>query len=142
MRGDRPLCALDVAAKVVIFKIDVDIAGKATVFTFDLGRTVADGDVRQPTQRNVRAVRGSDTAGHQRFQRITISARVTQVAGKALARSEEHTSELQSLMRTSYVVVRLKKKHHPTSTTHCHTHITNQSNPHPTTSPSHINLLT
>src|SRR3546814_3758929 len=100
---------------------------------------LADGDVRQQTQRHVRAVRGSDTAGHQRFQRITISARVTQVDGKALAsiddgtdfltadrardqtldvgsanavlrgantididvdvRSEEHTSELQSLMR-------------------------------------------
>src|SRR3546814_1721365 len=28
------------------------------------------------------------------------------------ARSEEHTSELQSLMRTSYAVFRLKKKHH------------------------------
>src|SRR3546814_16502642 len=89
MRGDRPLCALDIAAKVVIFKIDVDIAGEATVFTFDLGRAVADGDVRQQTQRHVRAVRGSDTAGHQRFQRITISARVTQVDGKALASIDE-----------------------------------------------------
>src|SRR3546814_14351006 len=28
------------------------------------------------------------------------------------ARSEEHTSELQSLMRTSYAVFCLKKKHH------------------------------
>src|SRR3546814_14862392 len=85
MRGDRPLCALDVAAKVVIFKIDVDIAGKATVFTFDLGRTVADGDVCQQTQRHVRAVRGSDTAGHQPLPRITLSARVPQGDGKALA---------------------------------------------------------
>src|SRR3546814_9831975 len=29
-------------------------------------------------------------------------------------RSEEHTSELQSLMRTSYAVFRLNKKHPPT----------------------------
>src|SRR3546814_1899817 len=31
----------------------------------------------------------------------------------ALPRSEEHTSELQSLMRTSYAVVCLKKTHQP-----------------------------
>src|SRR3546814_7265481 len=35
-----------------------------------------------------------------------------------LARSEEHTSELQSLMRISYAVFCLKKKN--TSTTHMH----------------------
>src|SRR3546814_5824729 len=33
-------------------------------------------------------------------------------------RSEEHTSELQSLMRISYAVFCLKKKHHNTSKTH------------------------
>src|SRR3546814_3556441 len=32
------------------------------------------------------------------------------VAGRPLGRSEEHTSELQSLMRTSYAVFCLKKK--------------------------------
>src|SRR3546814_5346553 len=32
------------------------------------------------------------------------------LAGKAVARSEEHTSELQSLMRISYAVFCLKKK--------------------------------
>src|SRR3546814_2603191 len=32
-------------------------------------------------------------------------------------RSEEHTSELQSLMRTSYAVFCLKKKTHPTTET-------------------------
>src|SRR3546814_2308886 len=36
-------------------------------------------------------------------------------------RSEEHTSELQSLMRISYAVFCLKKKKHKTSV---HTHIT------------------
>src|SRR3546814_7959219 len=39
--------------------------------------------------------------------------------GDVVVRSEEHTSELQSLMRTSYAVFRLKKKHtrHTTSIT-------------------------
>src|SRR3546814_5783242 len=41
-----------------------------------------------------------------------------QVAGAmGLARSEEHTSELQSLMRISYAVFCLKKKKTKTSTT-------------------------
>src|SRR3546814_9795211 len=37
-------------------------------------------------------------------------------------RSEEHTSELQSLMRISYAVFCLKKKK---ATEHTHTHVTN-----------------
>src|SRR3546814_1183927 len=37
-----------------------------------------------------------------------------------LARSEEHTSELQSLMRISYAVFCLKKKHRNTYTNHHH----------------------
>src|SRR3546814_10200362 len=36
-------------------------------------------------------------------------------ASESLQRSEEHTSELQSLMRTSYAVLRLKKKHNTSS---------------------------
>src|SRR3546814_5331610 len=44
--------------------------------------------------------------------------------GLDAARSEEHTSELQSLMRTSYAVFCLKKKKnhkHETTKTNCHT---------------------
>src|SRR3546814_10268171 len=37
-------------------------------------------------------------------------ARLDAVAGRLLGRSEEHTSELQSLMRISYAVFCLKKK--------------------------------
>src|SRR3546814_5293522 len=40
--------------------------------------------------------------------------------GKAGARSEEHTSELQSLMRTSYAVFCLKKKSTDIITTNKH----------------------
>src|SRR3546814_6488903 len=45
-----------------------------------------------------------------------------QVARNILDRSEEHTSELQSLMRSSYAVFCLKKKANKI-TTHTHTHI-------------------
>src|SRR3546814_5560749 len=53
--------------------------------------------------------------------RAALMARVTSVCRKVdgprdMARSEEHTSELQSLMRISYAVFRLKKKKHHTST--------------------------
>src|SRR3546814_8153414 len=45
-------------------------------------------------------------------------------AAAALSRSEEHTSELQSLMRISYAVFCLKKKKYTKKT---HDHITNQT---------------
>src|SRR3546814_1700950 len=38
--------------------------------------------------------------------------------GRGVTRSEEHTSELQSLMRISYAVFCLKKKKHPTYKQH------------------------
>src|SRR3546814_6505637 len=41
-------------------------------------------------------------------------------AGGAGARSEEHTSELQSLMRISYAVFCLKKKKHKQTNTRTH----------------------
>src|SRR3546814_5667894 len=51
------------------------------------------------------------------------------IKGKANARSEEHTSELQSLMRISYAVFCLKKKKIITNLTHSHStprHYTNK----------------
>src|SRR3546814_6997119 len=45
----------------------------------------------------------------ERVQRITAVAKVRREIGMS-ARSEEHTSELQSLMRSSYAVFCLKKK--------------------------------
>src|SRR3546814_2459177 len=42
-------------------------------------------------------------------------------------RSEEHTSELQSLMRISYAVFCLKKKNKDTSSSRTHTSLHNQS---------------
>src|SRR3546814_7056221 len=42
------------------------------------------------------------------------------LANSALARSEEHTSELQSLMRNSYAVFCLKNKKKPQTNEHIH----------------------
>src|SRR3546814_2211723 len=39
-----------------------------------------------------------------------------------MLKSEEHTSELQSLMRNSYAVFCLKKKHKPNTTSQTHLH--------------------
>src|SRR3546814_3337948 len=45
------------------------------------------------------------------FRRVHMDGRIGDpLLGQAIARSEEHTSELQSLMRISYAVFCLKKK--------------------------------
>src|SRR3546814_1517316 len=46
------------------------------------------------------------------------AAACSNVKGKIRGRSEEHTSELQSLMRNSYAVFCLKKKKHKTAQDH------------------------
>src|SRR3546814_9152053 len=59
-----------------------------------------------PTPRELINVRHPEPAAHAR-QRVS----EPQLSGSQLpARSEEHTSELQSLMRISYAVFCLKKK--------------------------------
>src|SRR3546814_7557977 len=49
-----------------------------------------------------------------RARRLAVAARLckAEIAGPIPARSEEHTSELQSVMRISYAVFCLKKKKH------------------------------
>src|SRR3546814_4493784 len=66
----------------------------AAVFRYELGRNC--GLPIAPAQEPVKAERGASP-------RSTISS-------AAISRSEEHTSELQSLMRISYAVFCLKKK--------------------------------
>src|SRR3546814_7667569 len=48
---------------------------------------------------------------HDRFIRVTIELFNNCFEHIKIERSEEHTSELQSLMRISYAVLCLKKKH-------------------------------
>src|SRR3546814_8404363 len=54
-------------------------------------------------------------AGHYNAVKAYLMATV---AGDSAGRSEEHTSELQSLMRISYAVFCLKKKKNNTHNTH------------------------
>src|SRR3546814_9263424 len=54
---------------------------------------------------------------HAIMERATGQYRIA----RPLHRSEEHTSELQSLMRNSYAVFCLKKKKNHTNPTHIHT---------------------
>src|SRR3546814_3922796 len=94
-----------------------------------------DGDVRRVGHRDERLVRvregegglgvrvraGLVEAGHEHAaavvaHRLAPPAPHAEVAA-AGARSEEHTSELQSLMRISYAVFCLKKKKQPTTNT-------------------------
>src|SRR3546814_3959192 len=61
----------------------------------------------------------------------------TSVRAKPNPRSEEHTSELQSLMRISYAVFCLKKKNRRHPATQLHTHPRPTTHLHPPTRPPH-----
>src|SRR3546814_1148424 len=77
-----------------------------------------------------------DIHGRARFVVVAGIGEVQAVAGAAAPgrdRSEEHTSELQSLMRISYAVFCLKKKKQyitPTTKQHTPTHTTFQLTKH------------
>src|SRR3546814_982063 len=59
------------------------------------------------------------TRRHHRFHRAAVARPIVGGWARAPARSEEHTSELQSLMRISYAVFCLKtKKQYTQSATH------------------------
>src|SRR3546814_1286640 len=61
--------------------------------------------IGQPRRLDVDAVQRGERVDHRKI-------------GRAAIRSEEHTSELQSLMRISYAVFCLKKKKHKNKTTY------------------------
>src|SRR3546814_9493647 len=64
---------------------------------------------------------------HRPFLREAVRTRGSRglpASGFAAARSEEHTSELQSLMRISYAVFCLKKKNNKKTTEHEYTKCT------------------
>src|SRR3546814_6500360 len=70
----------------------------------------------------VRLRRGGGRAGQRRMAnagehdaRISVAGHSHRPDAGDFARSEEHTSELQSLMRLSYAVFCLKKKKHQTT---------------------------
>src|SRR3546814_7860636 len=73
-----------------------------------------------------RMVNGSSMSGGRKLCRVAQSGicPIMLRSRASASRSEEHTSELQSLMRISYAVFCLKKKQHITYTvTHTRSHI-------------------
>src|SRR3546814_5264723 len=61
-------------------------------------------------RRHVQQHRAEQRLGNADAAQDEVLPRRFQTGGSAVHRSEEHTSELQSLMRTSYAVFCLKKK--------------------------------
>src|SRR3546814_5349169 len=59
---------------------------------------------------------------------LRLTAQSIQPLDEVAARSEEHTSELQSLMRISYAVFCLKKKKHEPTRPRTNKHRTNNTN--------------
>src|SRR3546814_2656273 len=69
--------------------------------------------VRSQTAAMAKELAGEDGSEQSRFAQSAAEAAAAQTAAKT--RSEEHTSELQSLMRISYAVFCLKKKKQKTT---------------------------
>src|SRR3546814_5726880 len=95
---------------------EVLVAQHQTVPVLNLG--LPDQFVEHGTREELLAQVGLDTAGVLRAIQKRLRSRDLD---DAKGRSEEHTSELQSLMRISYAVFCLKKKHqkyHTTTTSH------------------------
>src|SRR3546814_5359872 len=80
------------------------VAPSATMPIFDFGRTKG----------NLRYAEASRDVALARYEQSIQSAfrEVADALAQRETRSEEHTSELQSLMRISYAVFCLKKKKH------------------------------
>src|SRR3546814_10566236 len=87
-----------------------DVAARADVSPITVSRALREpARVSEPLRRRIdAAVRALNYVPDQ-HARALASAR-TNVVGVLIPRSEEHTSELQSLMRISYAVFCLKKK--------------------------------
>src|SRR3546814_1480670 len=94
------VCSSDLVGDADVADAGEDVAGHVAVAAGGLARQV----VLDPAQ-PLLGVRGVVVGNHRREQ-----AGVVRVLAGADARSEEHTSELQSLMRISYAVFCLKKK--------------------------------
>src|SRR3546814_10646655 len=81
--------------------------------------------VRRHVQDVRRVLRGSSHRSHTGRLLGSVEAPRWATPPTDLRRSEEHTSELQSLMRTSYAALCLKKKNTShTSNQYCASHIT------------------
>src|SRR3546814_7830284 len=89
------------------------ITGESRPVSKELGDRVVAGTVSTDSAVRVRVDALGDDTALAGIQRLVAEAQQSHSRAQALAdraRSEEHTSELQSLMRISYAVFCLKKK--------------------------------
>src|SRR3546814_4982752 len=103
------------------------------MYVFNTGGDIGDisvGDITlnaHGTSAYVSAYLTTESDGAHDIGTITLGNVVMDVTGTSATRSEEHTSELQSLMRTSYAVFCLKKKPRPLVDESHNLHITTTS---------------
>src|SRR3546814_6622147 len=102
------MVAARVSGRVINVKVDDNQRVKAGDVLFELDPADYRTHVRQ-AEANLAAAEAQAQAA-QADLTITQTSAPAAVAQSQAARSEEHTSELQSLMRISYAVFRLKKK--------------------------------
>src|SRR3546814_9988295 len=86
----------------------VDQGGVAPVDRHEVGLALM-AEARHVAQAGVEVVPGGDAAGVERLQQARLAPLHHALRAGMAERSEEHTSELQSLMRISYDVFCLKK---------------------------------
>src|SRR3546814_4121866 len=96
-----------------LFRSDVELAAAPGLGNDDLHRTIDDLAIHGAASAVAYARTAEHGSGHRRRRHGDQAAR---------RRSEEHTSELQSLMRISYAVFCLKKKNKTQHTTYHPTH--------------------
>src|SRR3546814_2165491 len=101
----------DVCSSDLLLDRDLDIGWRAGIATVFRGLGLADAEGAVEDEENGEGGRRRDEAGDKTSRVVPgekVEHRVSLSA--CAARSEEHTSELQSLMRISYAVFCLKKK--------------------------------
>src|SRR3546814_10596845 len=111
--GQHAVAGKDVDERLAVQRSRVKVEQRS-----DLGVGVQQTRIRQRFRRHARAV------GVAKPRKAIVERQLIEGNGhgRVLLRSEEHTSELQSLMRTSYAVICLKKKNITTEDTYRERH--------------------
>src|SRR3546814_8902072 len=109
--SDLPIPGLVQPAPVVFAQTTSNaVAVDGDGFTYVVGTTTGDLGLNRGDGDQDLFLTKMDSEGEVVWQRLLGAAGATEGTAIAIDRSEEHTSELQSLMRISYAVFCLKKK--------------------------------